>query len=89
MLEVLDENRIPVIKAVSTTDGTTVLSVSADAPSHSLRVNTGGMGVVKTTEDDPRNENRKVAFMAVSSVDGVTPVAVYVDEVSGTLLITN
>jgi len=87
MTEILDQNRIPVIQAVSMADGVTVLPVKAESSSHALMCNLGGVGIA-SNGNDPRNENRKVAFMAVSSVDGITPVPVYLDPITNSLLIS-
>lgn len=87
MTTILDENRIPSIIGVSENDGSTLISIKADATSHSMMVVSGLGGADHGGNPDPRDENRKVAFFATSAVDGVTPVAVYADATTGGLLI--
>jgi hypothetical protein len=86
-MTIIDQNRIPVIQAVSDADGKTVLPVKADPVSKGLCIATGTTGTDKGGNPVPRDDNRKVAFFAVSAVDGVTPVAVYCDATTGALLV--
>lgn len=88
-MTVLDNNRIPAVIATSNADGSTLVTVTANATAHSISVDNGTTGSNLTTKvNDGRDSNRKVAFMAVSNVDGVTPVVVYCDS-TGKLLINS
>ena len=83
-----DENNIPVLQAVSMTDGVTVLPIKAEPVTHSLMCKLGGVGITSSNGIDPRDQDHVPAFMAVSSVDGVTPVPIYMDPVTNSLLIS-
>jgi hypothetical protein len=88
-MTILDQNRVPVVIAVKSTDGVTISSVCADSIKHAVCVVDDTTGSdLSTNENDLRDGNRKVAFMAVSSIDGITPVEVYCDT-DGKLLINS
>ena len=83
----MDENRIPVAKGISSTDGTTVVDIYSLAADNAICIDDGVGGSDLGPANDKRTDNRKVAFMAVSAVDGVTPVPVYVDATTHCLLV--
>lgn len=82
-----DENNVPTLTAVLSTDGETIVNVEVNPTTHVLSVDNDGSG----TDNGPsgralRDENYVTTLIGVSSVDGVTPVAVYADA-DGKLLI--
>ena len=85
----IDENRIPTILAVSSTDGSTLLNVGVNPVNKGLKVDDNTTGDdLSTNENDLRDENRKTGLMAVSAVDGVSLVELYADS-EGKLLINS
>ena len=86
-MTILDENRIPSILAVSSTDGSTIIPVCGDPVTHSMCAADGVSGTdLSTNLNTLRDDNRKTALWALSAVDGVTPVQLYCDT-NGNLLI--
>lgn len=81
-----DANNVPTLLGGLDTDGTTLVRVVVDAPTHGLKISDGTTGVDHGPTDSPRDNNFVPALMAVSSADGVTPVVVYAD-VDGNLLV--
>lgn len=89
-MSIIDNNRIPVIQALSNADGTSILPVYGRSSTNSISVDDHTTGSnLGSGNPDPRDKNRKVAFFAVSATDGVTPVAVYCDSLTNRLLITS
>ncbi len=81
-----DNNHVPTLTAISSSDGSTIINVKADATTHVLEVSDGATGSDLGPTNAKFDENHVPVLMAVSSADGVTPVPVYVDT-SGNLLI--
>lgn len=81
-----DNNRVPTLAALSSSDGATITSVKVDATLHRLNTSDGTTGSDFGQGNAKRDDNYIPVFMGVSSVDGVTPVAVYATA-SGQLLI--
>lgn len=82
----LDENSVPTLIAASSTDGTTIVRVLANASDHSLKAADANTGSDHGVANAVRDENDRPVLLAVSSADGITPVEVYADS-SGNLLI--
>jgi len=81
-----DENRIPVMSALSEDNGTDIVSVTALATTHVLDVDNGVGGIDYGDNISRRDENHVPILMGVSATDGVTPTAVYATS-AGALLI--
>lgn len=81
-----DENSVPTLIAASSSDGTTIVRVLANASTGGLLMANGTTGTDFGTTNACRDENFVPVLLAVSSTDGVTPVEVYADS-SGRLLV--
>ncbi len=92
-----DENSVPTLIGVLSTDGSSIQRVKANATNHALKISDAATG----TDHGPgpralRDENSVRSLLCVSSrtatvggvdyIQGVTPVAVYADS-SGNLLV--
>lgn len=88
-MSIYDQNRVPVMKAALSTNGTTITNIQINPTGHNLKVDdgTGGSNNSANT-NDLRDGNYKTLLWATSSVDGVTPVQLYCDA-SGKLLINS
>lgn len=84
----LDENRIPGIKAVLNTDGSTVVNIKSNATYSSLMTTNATTGSDNGPTIALRDTDRRTTLVAVSAVDGVTPVVLYTDS-NGKLLINS
>ena len=84
-----DENRIPVILAVSNADGVTTIAPYADPTTHAFAVSNATGGSDLSGDNALRDENRVTGWIGVSSADGVTPVPIYVDSVTRKLLVNS
>lgn len=72
-----DENSVPTLSAVSSSDGLTVIPIKADPNSHALMVDDNATGSDLGPTNAKRDQNDVPTLLAVSSVDGITPVVVY------------
>lgn len=82
-----DQNSVRALIAASSSDGTTVIRVSADPTTHHLQVVDAATGTDHGRAVAYRDENHVPVLMAVSSSDGVTPIEVYADATTGQLLV--
>ena len=76
---VRDQNNVPVMIGISSTDGSTILPVYANPTSHIVQVSDAATGSDLTGDNALRDENYVSTMLAVSDVDGVTPVPIYVN----------
>lgn len=81
-----DNNNIPSILAVLSTDGATVTPVQINPANHALAVDNNTTGADNGPTRALRDENFVTTLMAVSADDGETLVPLYVDA-DGKLLI--
>lgn len=81
-----DDNRIPVMMGLLSTDGSTPTPVRVDPTTHLMGYNDGTTGSDLTGDNAIRDDNRIVTLVAVSKTDGTTPVPLYVNA-SGQLLV--
>ena len=84
-----DENGVGTLIAASSTNGTDIVRIQANAGSHRLHVNDNTTGTDNGNNQGKamRDENNTPVLIAVSSVDGFSPIEVYGDPVTGELLI--
>jgi len=82
---IIDENRIPVLLALSYVDGTTLVPIQINST-------TGGVVIDNThsvstaARDAARDENHVPTLMGVDSVSG-NPIPVFADPVTGGVLV--
>lgn len=81
-----DQNRVPVMLGVLSTDGTTPTMVKADPATNYILTEDNTTGSDLSADQAYRDGNLVPTMIAVSEVDGVTPVPLYVNA-SGELLI--
>ena len=81
-----DENSVPVMLGVLSTDGVTPTMVGADPTTHNILTEDNTTGSDLSADQAYRDANLVTTMIAVSEVDGVTPVPLYVNA-SGELLI--
>lgn len=81
-----DENNVPTLIAVDSTDGTTIVRIRVNPTNNGLKISDASTGTDFGTVNAKRDENNVPCLMAVSSVDGTTPVAVYTTS-AGLLLV--
>lgn len=82
----IDQNYVPSILAVLSTDGATVTPVAADPVTRALSVSDGTTGSDLGPDRALRDDNYVTTMTALSSVDGTSLVALYADA-DGRLLI--
>jgi hypothetical protein len=82
-----DANQIPVLLALSSADGTTIVPVAVNPTDHYLDVDDGTTGSDLSGDIAARDNNMVTTMIGVSSVDGITPVPVYADPTTGALLV--
>lgn len=83
-----DENNVPTLLGVSSTDGATVIPIGVTVV-HKLKVADGTTGSDLGPTNAKRDQNNVPTLMGVSSVDGVTPVPIYSDDMGHLLIDTN
>lgn len=81
-----DDNGVPTLLGVSSSDGSTIIAVKVNSTTHELMADDASTGSDLGPTNAPRDVNYVPALVALSSADGVTPVVVYADS-SGQLLI--
>lgn len=74
-----DENHVPTLTAVLSTDGTTVVALTENETNHRLKISDGTSGSDNGPTNAKHDSNDVPTIMAVSSADGVTPVVLYTD----------
>lgn len=84
-----DNNNVPTIIGVSSSDGSTIYNVKADPSTHGLKISDGTTGTDFGNTYAGHDDNGVTTLLAVSSVDGTTPVELYVEAATGSLLIKN
>lgn len=82
-----DNNQVPVITGVDSSDGVTVLPVKANPDNHRL-IFEDGIGGSDPGANDARHDNNGVpTLLATSNADGTTPVPIFVNSATGAILI--
>ena len=81
-----DQNNIPTILGLSSSDGTTTINPTATPGTHVLDVSDGTTGSDLSGDQALRDQNYNVCMLGVSNADGITPVPIYITA-GGSLLI--
>ncbi len=81
-----DNNNVPTLIGVDSTNGTTIYRVTAVPSTHGLNISDGTTGTDFGTNTASKDDNSVSTLLAVSSADGTTPVELYVDSSTGSLL---
>lgn len=84
-----DENSVTTILGIDSTNGISIVKITADPATHGLTAQDGTTGTDFGSNTASRDENFVTTLLAVSEADGVTPVELYVDAATGALLIDN
>ena len=83
-----DQNQIPVMLGISSSDRVTPTLTTVDPITHALRVDDGTTGGSLSVGIASRDKNTVTTMIVASSTDGATPVELYVNS-SGKLLINS
>jgi len=83
-----DKNRIPALLCASSSDGTTIVPIYADATTHAVVANIANTGSDHGIPNAKRDQNSVTVLMGVSKTDGVTPVEIYGDPTTHAIYMT-